>query len=449
MKKDDTHLSQEQRVRISSLLERGKSFKEIGRELGRASTTISREVRNHIVVKQKGVQGSRFNDCKKRGQRLCPIKWYKSCIKHDYCEKESCASCQYGPCGERCKGYEKLICERLLSPPYVCNGCTNNNNSGRCRLERRLYDPLRAHKDYEVLLSSCRSGIHNTQKELDKMDKLLEEAITNKHQSVNHLFSYSSEDFGCSQRKIYNLINDGVFPSCRRGDMPRSPRFKVKQKEKEAKRESKCVEGRKYDDFVTYIKEHQEAPLSIVEMDTVVGKQGGNGRVLLTLLFRNTSLQLAFVLEKKTQENVVNTFLELRNTLGEDKYKRLFNVILTDRGSEFLSPELLERNSESGEEITKVFYCDPMRSNQKGSCENNHSAIRRFIAKGSDITITQSGANLMMSHIASLCRPQYNNKMAYDMFAYLYDEDTLEKLGIQRINAKDVTLSPALFKKQN
>ena len=55
----------------------------------------------------------------------------------------------------------------------------------------------------------------------------------------------------------------------------------------------------------------------------------------------------------------------LEELLSTDLFQRLFPVILTDNGGEFKDADGLEVN-EFGEIRTNIFYCDPMRSWQKG-----------------------------------------------------------------------------------
>lgn len=48
------HLTLVERCTIESMLNSSASFKEIGRKIGRDCTTISKEVRNHILFKKTG-----------------------------------------------------------------------------------------------------------------------------------------------------------------------------------------------------------------------------------------------------------------------------------------------------------------------------------------------------------------------------------------------------------
>jgi transposase, IS30 family len=100
--------------------------------------------------------------------------------------------------------------------------------------------------------------------------------------------------------------------------------------------------GRTFNDFVKFIEDNPN--LSIVEMDTVHGT--GRGKVLLTFMFRNCSLMLAFIIDSCSQIAVKDVIDKLYQVLGHDVFKRSFPVILTDNGSEFKSPDVLELNAE-------------------------------------------------------------------------------------------------------
>ncbi len=58
----------------------------------------------------------------------------------------------------------------------------------------------------------------------------------------------------------------------------------------------------------------------------------------------------------------------LYTNLGNDVFMLRFTVILTDNGSEFKDPEIIEYDS-IGVNSTKVFYCDPLASYQKPNIE--------------------------------------------------------------------------------
>ena len=53
----------------------------------------------------------------------------------------------------------------------------------------------------------------------------------------------------------------------------------------------------------------------------------------------------------------------------------------------------------------------------------------------------------MMPHINSYKRKKLNDKSPYDIFSAFYDNNTLDKIGIKKINSNDVNLTPNLLKK--
>ncbi|WP_163193843.1 helix-turn-helix domain-containing protein [Clostridium thermarum] len=57
------HFTLEERVSIEIMLKASLSFKAIARELDRDCTTISKEVKNHIMFKRTGSYGRPFNNC--------------------------------------------------------------------------------------------------------------------------------------------------------------------------------------------------------------------------------------------------------------------------------------------------------------------------------------------------------------------------------------------------
>lgn len=111
-------------------------------------------------------------------------------------------------------------------------------------------------------------------------------------------------------------------------------------------------------------------------MDTVEGGRENSTRAFLTMFFRNCSLMLIFVLEEKTQERVIEVFDLLTEKLGLKVFHELFPVILTDNGTEFQFPARLECD-ENGEIRTKLFYCNPNSSWQKGMIEKNHESHKQ------------------------------------------------------------------------
>lgn len=250
-------------------------------------------------------------------------------------------------------------------------------------------------------------------------------------------------DIPCSKVTLYNYLDKNCF-SVGPLDLPRKVKLKKRKSQKKTEpRKTKARNGRTYEDFKLFVEEHPELP--IVEMDTVEGKKGG--KVLLTLLFRSSRLMLAFILNSKTQNEVLKVFNYLESILGNDLFEKTFPIILTDNGTEFCAPLDLEFNSE-GIGRTRIFYCNPTASYQKGMIEKNHEFIRYVIPKGTTMdNFTQNDITKMINHINSLARESLNWNAPYDLAKLLLKKDVLKKLNLQKITPKEIQLNTKLLKK--
>ena len=192
---------------------------------------------------------------------------------------------------------------------------------------------------------------------------------------------------------------------------------------------------------------HSQA--SIVEMDTVIGTKGSNGgKCFLTLLFRQFNLMLIYLLPGKKAQYVTDVFDRLKTDLGDNEFARLFEIILTDNGTEFSDPDSIELSLATGEKLVNVFYCDPHASWQKGSIEKNHEYIRYVLPKGTSFAaLTQDDCYLLASHINSVPRVLLNNQSPYEAAMGFIGRNNLEVLKINRIPNDDIDLTSKLLRK--
>lgn len=425
----NAHLTLSERIIIESSLRDGMSFKQIAREVDKDPSTISKEIRSHFKVIEKDT----FNPCRHRKDckhfsdlcNPCKHKWGKFCR-------------QCNGCYTRCPDFEELKCLKLQKPPYVCNGCKERSG---CKLRRHLYDAKFAQTEYEAVRSESRKGFATEPAELRRIDSIIS-PLVKQGQSIHQICTNNADLIMLDERTIYNYIDAGLL-SVGNLDLPRKVRYKARKKKKPLRVDKQCHKGRTYEDFLEFMEAHPDMP--VVEMDSVEGRKGG--KVLLTLFFRNCNLMLAYIRDTNTARSVTEIIEELYEKLGRETFCRLFPVVLTDRGSEFTDPVSLECD-EWGEVRTRVFYCDPQRSNQKGGIEVTHEFIRRILPKGTSFNdLTQADISLMMSHINSYTRKKLNNRSAHQLFSFFYGEEILAKLDIRQIPANSINLTPKLLKK--
>ena len=427
------HLISSERVLIQVHLCNNLSFKAMGRELGKDPTTIAKEIKNHIIYKKSGCYGRPFNDCLHRNS--CSVT--NVCGKSG-CRRKLCKFCHSTSCTDTCTDYKREICSQLSKPPYVCNGCKKRKS---CTLEKHLYDASYAQNEYKVVRSESRQGILLSENEATRLDSIIS-PLLKKGQSLHNICINHKDELMYDERTLYNYVDYGIF-TARNIDMPRKVRMSKRKPKKNYKVDKSCRIDRTYSDFIAFMKTHPCFP--IVEMDSVEGIKGG--KVLLTIHFTIPQFMLAFIRDANTSQSVIDIIDRLYLELRPDVFCDLFKVLLGDSGSEFSNPKAIEFDKQ-GNRRTYVFYCDPSAPFQKGAVENNHSIIRRIIPKGKTLDIyTQDDITLMMNHINSYGRNNLGNKTPYEIFASLYGEEILRKMGATLIPPDEVTLHPSLLKK--
>ena len=426
------HMTLSERKDIEILLKEGSSFKEIGKKLGKDCTTISKEVRYHLVERKSGAWGQGYNACALR----YGCKKSLLCNNHD-CGRKKCNFCSV--CNNFCDSFVEEKCLKLEKPPYVCNGC---DNLKKCTLRKKFYVAKDAQTEYEYVRSEARSGISLTEGELNHLDQLLTPLIKN-GQSLHHICVNNTNSIMYSEKTLYNYIDSGLI-AARNIDLPRKVKYRPRKKTGSIhKVDRKCRIGRTYDDFQNFMEANNH-PL-IIQMDSVEGRIGG--KVLLTLHFVKAEFMLAFLRDANDSQSVIDIFDELNDRLGIDMFKRLFPVLLGDNGSEFSNPLAIECDRTTGEIRTQVFYCNPCAAFQKGAAEKNHEEIRKVLPKGTSFdNLIQKDIDLMMDHINSYSRPNLNDRTPYEVFKFLFGEEAIKKLGSTLIPPKDICLKPSLLK---
>lgn len=431
------HLTLSDRAIIEKYLAQDMSFSFIAKRLNRSATTISREIKNHRCF----VNGFRYtsNDCIN----------YRSCLHRNLCDQEStytcshrCKTCTEYDCRFLCTQYISAHCALLDKPPYVCTRCPKEK---ACKKNHAYYTAHRAHAEYVKELSSSRKGIRTGPERLLELNDLLM-PLVNKGQSINHIFATHADEIGLSKKTIYNYIDQNAF-RVRNIDLPKKVRYKQRHShEVLMKKDYQYRKGRTYTDFTSFMEQNPKLP--IVEMDTVLGARS-SGKVLLTMLFRETNFMLIFLLPDKSHQSVLNVFDKLTSLLGIDLFRKLFPVILTDNGTEFKGVHNLEF-TDNGSRRTRIFYCDPQASWQKGRIEKNHVLIRQILPKGTKFSILEdTDTHLITCHINSVVRELFDNQTPFDLMIQKEEyKKLLNILALQPIPLDEVLLKPALLKRK-
>jgi len=393
--KGGTHLDLNDRIKIQAGLEKGKKLKYIACDISCDERTISKEIRKRRIMTSN--------------RKVIITKGTKD------------------------------MCKKVLRFPYVCNGCDKRRKCSNFHFFD--YDAKSAQENYERILKESRQGLDLTLEEKETIDIILKQG-SDKGQSIAHIYQGNKERIPCSETTLYRIINDSKTIT-QRIDLRRAVKLKPRKKYTYDKKEDiRIYEGRTYTDFIAYIS--KRVITNLVEIDIVEGIVSDK-KCLLTIHFTQLHFMIIRLLNKKTRANVSKQFINFFKLFGEDTYRQLFELILTDRGIEFMNPEIIEMRKDDIS-LTRLFFCDSYSSYQKGAIEENHTLIRYILPKGTSFeNLTQSKVDLMASHINSYYRKSIDNT-PYDLFVTFFSKEIADKLNIVKIEAKEVTLKSTLIK---
>lgn len=432
------HMNASDRGRIEFCISTGWSVPRIAKEIGRSPSTVRRELLDRRVSSDKRYGCS---------NRLC--------AHFDECDLVHFGATGQGlrknrpRCFENCPRFREAVCHRLAGSPFVCNGCEKERN---CPLSKKFYIASAAQASYESLLSTSRLGVHPDDETVRRMDDILSPCLR-KGQSVVAVMRNNPAVFeGYSRSTIYGWIEDGLF-NIRGHELPYAGRRRKPHKKPVTKTNARCRIGRTYREMLEWLTRHPD--VVPCEIDTVIGSV--SGKVLFTMIFPKNGLALGFLRDAKTSQTCTRIFNTLWELAGPDLFRTLFAATLGDNGVEFYEPDMIENYRPDPEHNpykllprgVRVWYTDPYCSSQKPHIERFHLDLRRILQKGTSFNmLDQTGVNEVFSHLDSYPRESLGGKAPYDLFVDEHGatgKEFLDKLGIKRIPANQVTLHPFLL----
>lgn len=393
------HLTLEQRIEIQDCLLHGMTFKAIARRIGKDPTTVSKEVKRNLTVKQVNYQ------CYDQyGNQLSPQP-----------------------------------CPKLLKAPFVCNSCEKRTRN--CGFEKHHYYARHAQKAYEVTLKESREGIALNKQSFWEIDKVIAEGIK-KGQRLYHIMQ--THNLGVSKSTVYRHLHQGYLSS-KPIDFPRVVKFKPRRKRSDGFIPKAAKIGRLYSDFLAYTKEFNIS--AWVELDTLIGRIGG--KVILTITFTLYNFQVGLLMDNKSAAETSRVICNLKRsfTSAEVRFGDIIPLALTDNGGEFANIMDIENNA-AGQRETMLFFCDPYQSSQKAHCEKNHTEFRNIVPTGTSFdNYSQETVNLIFSHVNSIKRKILNGRTPYELFAFTFGEQIASLFGVYPVSPELVVQSPKLLSK--
>lgn len=397
-------LTRHERDTVQRMLERGASCRQIARELGRSPSTVCSEVASHRFVTAPR---------ERRGERV------------DASADLSAA------------------CPRLAAWPRCCNGCGRYRAIGCKRRPHVFYDARAAQLCADSVLVSSRRGIDADEPaaaaRLEAIRGCLRRGL-----SPEQMAARNGGPVDLSPSTIYRWVAAGYD-----GMTNMELRRKVGYRPRRRAPAASATRHSPRRSYAAFLGLGEDACAAAWEMDTVEGAREDSA-CLLTLLHRPSRLQLALPLAAKDAESVA-ALGGVRSVLGAGGTGRVFRAVLTDNGAEFSDEGAIAAliGEEPGE--TRLFYCDPRRSDQKGACERNHVEIRKLLPKGRGLRfdrLVPADLSLAMSHVNSEPRGALGFATPARAFRAMLGDDAaalLEAYGIEDVPIDELDLTPGLI----
>lgn len=241
------------------------------------------------------------------------------------------------------------------------------------------------------------------------------EAALNELRNNNIIFAEEIR----SVNTVYSAIEAGIFETL---TLTYLPQGRKKHEKRSVKTQKRAVAGTSIENRPIEILSRDE--FGNWEMDCVIGKSK-NKKTILVLTERKTRMEIVEALKSKTAEEVSKALNRIEKRYGKSFYD-VFKTITVDNGPEFSDPEMMEKALYRKGERTKIYYCHPYSSYERGSNENNNRFVRRFFPKGSDFDVTVNRNNVkdVEFWINTYPRPMFNGRCARELYL-----DELIKLG--------------------
>lgn len=392
------HLTFEERKIIEKSIENGASKTDIANVLGKDKSTIGKEIKLHREEKTYSIY---------------PV----DCTCYARCHRKN----TYG-CGTSCQKYKAFTCTRRDRSPGACNGCTDFK---RCHYLKYLYRADKADMEYRKLLVETRIGIATPQGDLETVGKILK-PLLKKGQSL-YTICNNHPEIKLSERTLYNYIESGVFRAAGIDISVLDLRMQVRRKPPrryntvvfKERIDRKHLIGRTHADYLQF-KENNPF-CHVVQMDTVYN-DGSNGPYIQTFKFLSYGFLFCVFHSVKNSDAMRKGIDLLELILGNNIFQEEVQAILTDRGTEFMAAEAFE-TGRNGNKRTRLFYCDPMCSHQKGSLENNHLELRYICPKDCNLfalgLTDQEKMNRVTSNINSVSKKRVRRQEPFSTYKLL------------------------------
>lgn len=383
---------------------------------------------------------------------LLTIQNRNICVKRAACEVRRlcktmciapCRKCRDWLCDSLCPDFECSPCPKLEHTPFCYNSCNQRQGYG-CSHLYRFYEAKYAQDLANARRSEARSGIGARQ------------VVVEASRAEGYVIGVGGYDVLRALPLGEAVLDDvdGVLEDLRvavymgtlaKLDSPKAVRYRPRSKSSDRGKSPQipraALEGRRWSDFQALDAADRE---NAVEMDTVVGRQGKDEQCILTMFVRRIGFQFYILLPDKTTESVIHAIDTFQDIYGT-RFGKVFSLVVCDRGSELADAERIE-HGKNGKRRLRLYYTDPQQSQQKPKAERRHAELRRILPKGKTDFDRLTGRDMAacMGHVNSYMVGSMGWASPMDLAMALFPKGLLCAYGVERIDPKEVSLTPSL-----
>lgn len=308
---------------------------------------------------------------------------------------------------------------------------TSKINPRTGKIKNLPYDATRAHDNYLFKRGLSKGEyIINKNKAMKKfiedkilIDKWAPDVIAG-YMEKNKMYLLDGFDY-ISTPTIYRCIHLGIL-NVKKKDTRRMEKFhkeESKYKIKKPIKESKKA----YSIEIRPDTINNRSRFGDFELDTVLSSSKGSHQCLMTLTERLTRFEMIFRLEAKTKQEVVDKFNLIKNKFKKN-FSKFIKSLSTDNGSEFDGFLQIIKDTD-----TKIYFCHPYASGEKGTNEKHNGMIRYFIPKGNLIEdYSNNDLNNITSWMNNYPRKILNYKTPIETLKeHLSDNEIIKLINLQ------------------
>ncbi len=314
-------------------------------------------------------------------------------------------------------------CPRLAAWPRCCNGCGRYRAVGCKRRPHVFYEARAAQLCADSVLVSSRRGIDADEPAAAARLEAIRDCLR-RGLSPEQMAARNGGPVDLSPSTIYRWVSAGYD-----GMTNMELRRKVGYRPRKSAAGRAATRHSARRSHAAFLALGEDACAAAWEMDTVEGAREDSA-CLLTLLHRPSRLQLALLLGEKTSGCVAAALEGVRAVSDEGAIAALLG---------------------EGPGETRLFYCDPGRSDQKGACERNHVEIRKLLPKGAGLRfdrLSPADLALAMSHVNSEPRGALGFTTPARAFRAMLGDDAaalLDAYGVEDVPLGELDLTPGLI----